>query len=302
MNTGGTAIADEAERVLKRARHTGYRHDPVVNAKAETYEVDCAAFVALLLEAVAPEQLARISKSDDERYPRAFEVFDFLHGNLSPGWTRVASVAEVDRGDVMAWRTTKVVAGHDTGHVLIVAQRPTYDAASKTWTVHVYDSSSIAHHDDSRERGGNFHPGPGSGAIKLRADAHGAPIAYQLGPHADFHTVPIVVARLHETTSAESRKTAGDAKPERQSGADSPTSTAPPAASAGHRIERAPVAGEVLGRGEYAITTYVLASSDAMLLAPSVVGYWGPGQAIPPTLGRGSAAYALAGGVVFRNG
>ncbi len=72
--------------------------------------------------------------------------------------------------------------------------------------------------------------------------------------------------------------------------------------SPGHTIERGAVAHEVLKRGEYAVTTYVLAASNAMLLAPAVLAYWGPGQAIPPSIGQGSALYALAGGVVFRNG
>ena len=77
--------------------------------------------------------------------------------------TAIASPSQAD--NIVVWRTTKVVKGHDTGHVFVVARPPVHDAGSNTWTVHVYDSSSIAHHDDSRKRDGKFRPGLGSAKL-----------------------------------------------------------------------------------------------------------------------------------------
>jgi len=69
----------------------------------------------------------------------------------------------------------------------------------------------------------------------------------------------------------------------------------------GHRVERATVADEVLADGEFAFATYALSSRDSMLLAPISLACWGPGQRILQSLGAGTTAYSLVGGVVFGN-
>ena len=74
------------------------------------------------------------------------------------------------------------------------------------------------------------------------------------------------------------------------------------AAAFGHRIDRAAVANEVLGAGEFAVTTYALASTGGMLLLPTTLACWGPGQKIPQSLGNGVQQLTVSrGGVVFRN-
>jgi hypothetical protein len=301
-------LADEAQRILEHARRTRYQSEPNVDAKAGTYELDCAAFVGLLLESVAPEHLAHIAKGANERYPRAFELFEFLHAKAPEGWSHVESLAKVERGDVIAWRAERVSPGRESGHVLVVAQAPVIEKAPHTWTVHAYDSSAHAHHGDSRERAGKFHPGLGEGDLRFKVDSSGAPVAFQFGPHAEFHTVPIVVARLRELPAKSS------VLPRHEEAAHHPHEAAhrheeaprPPHSATGpvpgaHTIERAAVANDVLKQGEYAIATYVLAVTDAILLPAAVVAYWGPGQTILPSVGQGSSQYALAGGVVFRN-
>ncbi len=65
------------------------------------------------------------------------------------------------------------------------------------------------------------------------------------------------------------------------------------------RIERAAAPDLVLGQHEFAITTYQLAIQEALLLAPTTICCWGPGQGIPRSVGYGVATYAFGGGVVF---
>jgi len=302
--TGADALAAAAQRILEHARHTRYESRPVIDAKTGTYEVDGAAFFALLLESVSPEHLALIPKEASERYPRAFEVFDFLHGESAHGWRHVESLAQAERGDVIVWTPAKAAAGHDAGHVLVVAKAPElHDKATHVWSVHAYDSSPSAHHDDSRQHGAKFRAGVGEGGVRFKVDASGAPVAFQLGPHADFHTGRIVVARLHELPSAKKRTTPHNDRDHNHAHDEARHSAPPPSPGPGaaHSVERGAVANEVLKRGEYAITTYVIAAADAMLLPPAVLAYWGPGQTVPASVGQGSASYTLAGGVVFRH-
>jgi hypothetical protein len=290
--THADKIAAGAERILKLVRHTRYQGEPVVNPKTGTYEVDGGGFLGLVLETVAPEQLARMPKSSNERYPHAFDVYEFCTGHLPQGWRRVLRLEDVQRGDVIAWgRAGKAAGGHDAAHVLVAAQAPAFHKASHVWSLYVYDSSDVAHYDDSREKDGKHHSGIGAGTVRFRVDSSGVPAAVQLGPDADFHSHPIAIVRLEEVSDTKT-------KPAHKTDERAAPGNAQ-AASPGLRVARAATANDTLQAGEYAIATYVLASNDAMLLVPTTIAYWGPGQTIAGSVGRGSSTYNLAGGVVF---
>jgi hypothetical protein len=148
----------------------------------------------VLLENVAPALLTRIPKAKGARYPRAFELFDFL-SSPEAGWRRVETLAAAKRGDLICWRRPAVGSG-DTGHVMVVGCAPAFDATLQTWTASVYDSSDVVHFDDSRASAGAYHAGVGRGALRFRVDASGRPVAFQFGPGDSFHTLPILVRRL----------------------------------------------------------------------------------------------------------
>jgi hypothetical protein len=268
-HTRGTLIAKEAERVIDGVRQTG------------PDEVNDGAFMSLLLERVAPAELAQIPKRTGGRHPSGTEFYEFFATHPRKGWERVAKLAEARAGDIIAWKDP------GSGHVALVARAPEHDAKARVWTLLIHDSSSEAHFADTRRRHGRYYAGVGSGELKLRVTSNGAPRAVQVGPDADFHNVPIIIGRLaHETIVEETR----------------PKPRAPDhAAPFGHCIERGAVANENLRDGEFAITTYALASSDGLLLPPTTLAYWGPGQKISQSVGKGVATYSFVGGVVFRN-
>ena len=280
----GDTLAGAAELLLKEAKQTEFSREPNVDPKTGKYFVDDAGFITLILERSAPGTSARIPKDSPLSFPSAIELYKYFASRSHPGFERIQKLGDARRGDIIAW-TSKNASGAGIGHVAVLVSTPQFDDAAHIWTVLVHDSSAEPHFDDSRQRGKHFHAGLGSGALKLWADAKNAPSAVQAGPHSGVHKRQIVIGRI--TNSARSPTIAPK----------SPSQTIP---EFGHRIERAPVGNEVLGKGEFALATYALASRDGMLLAPAALTCWGPGQKVLQSLGGGATTYNLIGGVVFR--
>jgi hypothetical protein len=193
-------LATAAARAIGRCRETRYVHEPVVDAAAGVYDVDCSAFVGALLAEVAPSALKSIPKAVGAAYPRALEFYDYLRAPPAGSqWKAVATLANLRPGDVVCWRLPTLSTG-DTGHVLAVAAPPAYDAALGVWNVCAYDASAIAHFEDSRVLAGTFHSGVGIGTLRLEADPGGSPSGFRFGPGDNSHTLPIAMARLRAAT------------------------------------------------------------------------------------------------------
>jgi hypothetical protein len=209
-------VAAAAALIVQSTRHTHYQHDPVVDPETGTYKLDCSEFVSYVLQGAAPAHYACIPKEPKAPCPRAFEYCDYLRSIVYDntngwgrsyevdnalvyeavlGWRRIARLDEVRPGDVIAWRFARWSPGGDTGHVAFVAEKPRL-AASGVTAVRVYDSSALAHWEDSRERDGAFVSGVGMGTLMFHVNGSGAPIAVQFGPSDRFHSLPIVIGRL----------------------------------------------------------------------------------------------------------
>ncbi|MGO8996549.1 MAG: hypothetical protein ACLQVI_24820 [Polyangiaceae bacterium] len=197
LRSPAAPLATAAARAVGRCRATRYVHEPVVDVATGVYDVDCSAFVGALLAEVAPRALAPIPKAPGAPYPRAFEFYDYLHAPpVGSEWTAVPTLSDLRPGDVVCWSLPALTPG-DTGHVLVIATPPAYDATLGVWSVCAYDASAIAHFDDSRELAGTFHSGIGIGTLQLEADPGGRPSAFRFGPGDSTRSVPIAMARLN---------------------------------------------------------------------------------------------------------
>ena len=213
-------VAAAAALIVRSTRHTRYQHEPAIDPETGTYNLDCAEFVSYVLRGVTPEHYARIPKEPERPCPRAFEYCDYLQSltfdntngwrrsyeldaavvhEAVQGWRRVDRLSEVRRGDVLAWRFARWSAEGDTGHVLLVAEKPA-PMVRGVIAVRVYDSSRIPHFEDSREGGGDFEGGVGMGTLLFRVGRTGAPNAVQFAPSGGFHALPIVIGRLEPLT------------------------------------------------------------------------------------------------------
>ncbi len=198
------SVAEAAALIVANTRHTRYQHDPFIDPATGTYNLDSAAFVSLVLRDRAPKQYAEIPGQPGWPCPRASDYFDFLASlafdgkdgwtrsyevdgaavaEMTFGWRALARLSDVRPGDVIAWCFSRPEPGGDTGHVLLVAERP-QPVRGDVLAVRVFDASRVPHFDDSRtwDKEG-CEGGVGQGAVLFQVDrATGAPIAVQVLP------------------------------------------------------------------------------------------------------------------------
>ena len=167
--------ASQAELIVNSLQRTAYQHTETIDVDRGTYDCDCNGFVSFVLERSAPGHYAMIPKEADQLRPRAFEYFDFF-SYLTPqptgGWHRINFLRDARRGDIIAWRFPKIIAHHDTGHVLIAAETPK-EASSGTFSLRVYDSAKEPHFTDTRgtRRSGSLRTEWAPGTINFEVDA-----------------------------------------------------------------------------------------------------------------------------------
>jgi hypothetical protein len=194
-------LAAQAEFIVNNLQQTDYQYDEIIDPAAGVYDCDCSAFVDFILEGLAPNHYAMIPAV--EPLPRAFEYYDFFAG-LTPestgGWHKIDLLKDTRRGDIIAWRFPEIEPGHDTGHVVFVAETPSQDSSS-IFSIRVYDSADQPHFDDTRGPGPDQFPnGVGSGFLKFLVDGAGRPVAFQFAPSDGFTTLPIAIGRVEPLT------------------------------------------------------------------------------------------------------
>ncbi|HEY4902807.1 MAG TPA: hypothetical protein VIH89_04980 [Candidatus Sulfotelmatobacter sp.] len=196
-------MASQAESIVNNLQQTDYQYTENIDVDLGVYDCDCNGFVGFILERAAPGHYAIIPKELDQPRPRAFKYYDFF-SSLTPestgGWHQIYFLRDARRGDVVAWRFAEIEAGHDTGHVFFVAEKPRI-IASGIFAIRVYDSADEPHFDDTRgNEDGEFASGVGSGFINFTVDDSGRPVAFQFAPSENFVTLPIAIGRIEPLT------------------------------------------------------------------------------------------------------
>jgi hypothetical protein len=193
-------VAEQAEFIVNNLQQTDYQYTENIEVDEGVYDCDCSQFANFVLSRVAPDHYATLVAAAGEPVPRAFDYYDFFSSLLptaSGDWEQIEVLADAARGDLIAWRFPQIEPGHDTGHVVFVADTPTvYDQGY--FGVRVYDSASMPHFDDTRGDGpGQWPSGVGSGFINFQVNEDGQPVAFQFSPLlSEFTSLPIAIARL----------------------------------------------------------------------------------------------------------
>jgi hypothetical protein len=187
-------LTGEAQRMIAEYPDTRYSHKTQIDKSQGICEVDCSGFIVTLLKHKAPKHLESISTI--HKRPLAedfFTAFAPKEGAPARGWKRVEQLADARPGDVLAWVKLDRVEGDNTGHVMLIAERPIPELPER-FRVRVYDSTLHGHAHDERTNSGRS--GIGQGTLWLEVDNRGRPIGYRWKSRTGkLQVVPIAIGR-----------------------------------------------------------------------------------------------------------
>ncbi len=179
-----TAAPATDSPVLKKARQiqagvktTKYSHKTTVDEAKGIYFLDCSGLADYILSKAAPASLESVPVDPHHSRARAKNFCDtFLRAPTDKprdGWLRILKMLDAEPGDFIAWKNDPMPAKGNTGHVVMVLEKPVLENDG-TVRVVVLDASSGRHANDTRKKGED---GVGSGTIWFKVDESGAPIA-----------------------------------------------------------------------------------------------------------------------------
>jgi hypothetical protein len=185
----------EIRREISIARTTRYSHETAIDEAAGSFALDCSGFVDYALSRSAPAALAALPTAPP-KHPRP-RAQDFVRGFVAGAapWQRLARVADLEPGDVVAWMRPADSTSRNTGHVMVVDGPPRAVGESE-WAVPIADSTA-SRHGASDSRAAAKTTGIGRGTIVLAVDAGGAPTAFRWSTHTKrAHATTIALGRI----------------------------------------------------------------------------------------------------------
>jgi hypothetical protein len=195
----GPRVLCQAKQLLSSIKSTHYSHKTDVNESAGSYIFDCSALVCYILSLAAPESIASVPVDLNHRHTQAKNFYDTFSNAPTmrgkDGWRRIIRLMDAEPGDLIAWRKDPVAQKGDTGHIVIILEKP---AEEKDGAVRItaLDSSRSGHAQDTRRKGTS---GVGFGVMWFRVDEAGAPVALHWSSREEKPiTVPIAIGRAME--------------------------------------------------------------------------------------------------------
>lgn len=169
-------IFQEAQKIFKTMKTTHYEHKTVIDESKGVYIVDCSAFVCYILNKVSPLAHSSLPIDKNHTHARAKNFYDYfksLQNSTSSNshWMAILSIKELEKGDIIAWKYDPVLQKKDTGHVVIVHEKPVLEEPN-LYRVRILDASKGKHANDSRAKEAD---GIGSGEMWFRVDTNNAP-------------------------------------------------------------------------------------------------------------------------------
>ena len=182
-----------ARQMIADFKTTRYSHRTLIDRDRGVCEVDCSGFLVALLRQTSPKLLRQIATRHKRPLAEDFyAAFSLTNGESPSGWRRIKRLQDVEPGDVVAWLEEERQPGDNTGHVMLVEERPTPDGPNQ-FRVRVLDSTAHGHASDSRPDGKS---GIGGGTLWLDVDAEGRPTGYRWkSPRGTLHPAPIAIGR-----------------------------------------------------------------------------------------------------------
>jgi hypothetical protein len=180
-NAASKSVYDEAMRILSGIQATKYVHVTDIDEKEGRYYCDCSGFVGYVLNRTVANDDHKGPLHNGDRRPvaaefeRGFEAAP-TKPERSALWQQVVRVEDARPGDVIAWRL-EVPKPNDTGHVIIVAERPEVEKDGLV-KVRAIDSTVLPSADITSDKGKT---GIGRRTMWFTVDKDGRPTGYIRG-------------------------------------------------------------------------------------------------------------------------
>ena len=168
-------VFQEAQYILQTHQESHYDHKTVIDESKGYYRLDCSSFVCHILRKKAPLSLTMLPIDTHHMHARAQNFYDYfkqLESVPSAHWVAVKTLFDLERGDIIAWKYDPSFHKKDTGHVVIVAEKPIQEEPT-LYRIRVIDASKGKHANDTRAKEND---GIGSGDMWFRVNEKGAPI------------------------------------------------------------------------------------------------------------------------------
>jgi hypothetical protein len=180
-NVASKTVYDEAMRILSSIHSTKYVHKTDIDEKDGHYYCDCSGFVGYVLNRTVSKDDHNGPLHDGDRRPVAAEFErHFESAPTKPGrsvlWQQIVRLEDARPGDVIAWRLA-VPKPNDTGHVVIVAERPVVEDDGLV-KVTAIDSTVLPSADLTADKGKS---GIGRRTMWFTVDKDGRPTGYIRG-------------------------------------------------------------------------------------------------------------------------
>jgi len=166
----GEMIIVAGRQMVRDFPESSYNHKTRIDPTVGICEVDCSGFVAVVVKSVSPAHIESLPlKKSGRKRPLAEDFYagfvQAAEGKL-PGWKAIKHVGDAQPGDVLAWYKEDHKKGENTGHVMLIEERPV-DEGDGRWRIRIIDSTSTPHAQDTRPTGKT---GLGIGTIWLEVD------------------------------------------------------------------------------------------------------------------------------------
>lgn len=184
------------EKVLKNMKKTSYTHITDIDEQKGRYYLDCSGLAFYLLRKTAPVSLANVPIREGKVRPQAVcfhTIFSKSPKKKSVnGWLSIPHLIDAEPGDFIAWRKMIISEKGDTGHIVVVMEKPVLEEDGKIM-VKILDSAKSGHSSDSRT---SQITGIGTGTIWFNVNKKGEPVSYYWSSKSiNPKSLPIAIGR-----------------------------------------------------------------------------------------------------------
>jgi hypothetical protein len=114
-----------AHQMIAEFKLTRYSHTTFIDRERSVCEVDCSGFLVTLLKQTSPKHLRQIATRHKRPLAEDFySTFAAPKGEWPRGWKAIRHLQDVERGDIVAWIKIERELGDNTGHVMLVEEKP----------------------------------------------------------------------------------------------------------------------------------------------------------------------------------